>query len=573
MKIFRPLVLALLLVLSTQLRPAATAAAQEAARPSTGAAAARAAKLSAPTLDAAKRITAEQLRTHLNVVASDAMEGRDTPSRGLDATADYLASHLKRLGLKPAGDAGSYFQRIALSRDRVDQARTTFELDARPLKFGDDFLTARATGTAEGGLAYVGHGWVFKSKNIDAYKGLDVRDKIVIVSGVGLPKGVSRRDLSAAKSGEDWEDAETYARRNGARGIIRIPDSRNLERWWRLMRSRADGGQFRPVRLSAAAEDEDEGADTSAPPLPTVYASAALLDALFAGEALSGADALKAARAGEPAAAFALSPQKRAKFTVALGAEAASTQNVVAALEGSDPALKSEYVALGAHYDHVGRGAAVAGDNLYNGADDDGSGTVAVLALAEAFARGPRPRRSVLFVWHAGEEHGLWGSDYFTRFPTVPVGQIVAQLNMDMIGRSKQPGDTSAANRYLSGPDEIYVIGSKLMSTELGELSERVNRAYLGLSFNYRYDDAGDPERLFFRSDHFNYARRGVPIIFYYDGVHEDYHRPSDTVDKIDFRKLERVSRTIYVTAAEIANAPTRPRIDKQLPRELSEGR
>lgn len=572
MKIFRPLALALLLVLSAQLRPVATNA-QGGPQSTAATAAAPAAKLSAPTLDAAKRITAAQLREQLTFVASDAMEGRNTPSPGLDATADYLAAHLKRLGLKPAGDAGSYFQRIALGRDRIDQTRTTFELDARPLKFGDDFLTARAAGATEGGLVYAGHGWVFKSKGIDAYKGLDVRDKIVVVSGTNLPKGVTRRDLSATKAGEDWETPDAYAQRNGARGIIRIPDTRNLERWWRTMRNRADGGAFRPLRLAADADDDDGDARNNAPPLPTAYASAALLDALFAGEALTGADALKAAQAGEPAAGFALSPQKRVKFSVALAPEEASTQNVVAVLEGSDRALKSEYVAVGAHYDHVGRGVAVNGDNLYNGADDDGSGTVAVLSMAEAFVRGPRPRRSVLFVWHAGEEHGLWGSDYFTRFPTVPVGQIVAQLNIDMIGRSKQPGDASAANRHLSGPDEIYVIGSKMMSTELGDLSERVNRAYLGLSFNYRYDDTDDPERLFFRSDHFNYARRGVPIIFYFDGVHEDYHKPSDTVDKIDFRKLERVTRTIFVTASEIANAPARPRVDKQLPRALSEGR
>src|SRR5215207_9886533 len=192
MKFFRPLVLALLLVLSTQLRPVAPAAR---AQQSTGTAAARAAKLSTATLDAAKRITAEQLRAHLNVVASDAMEGRNTPSRGLDATADYLATHLKRIGLKPAGDGGTYFQRIELGRDRVDQSRTAFELGAQPLKFGEDFLTARAAGAAEGGLVYVGHGWVFKSKGIDAYKGLDVRDRVVVVSGTGLPKGVSQRDL------------------------------------------------------------------------------------------------------------------------------------------------------------------------------------------------------------------------------------------------------------------------------------------------------------------------------------------------------------------------------------------
>ncbi|HEV2761690.1 MAG TPA: M28 family peptidase, partial [Pyrinomonadaceae bacterium] len=262
---------------------------------------------------------------------------------------------------------------------------------------------------------------------------------------------------------------------------------------------------------------------------------------------------------------FALSPAKRVGLSVALKTSTAVTQNVVAVVEGADRKLKDEYVAVGAHYDHVGTGRAVNGDSIYNGADDDGSGTVAMLAMAEAFAQGPRPKRSILFVWHAGEEHGLWGSDYFARHPTVPLRQIVAQLNMDMIGRSKQPGDTKQGNRFLTGPNEIYVIGSREMSTELGELSERVNRSYLNMQFNYLYDDPRDPNRFFFRSDHFNYARKGVPIIFYFDGEHEDYHKPSDTPDKIDYQKMERVARTVFVTATEIANAPRRPVVDKPL--------
>jgi Zn-dependent M28 family amino/carboxypeptidase len=232
--------------------------------------------------------------------------------------------------------------------------------------------------------------------------------------------------------------------------------------------------------------------------------------------------------------------------------------------------LKNEYVAIGAHYDHVGIGRAVAGDSIYNGADDDGSGTVAVLAIAEAFARGPRPKRSILFVWHAGEEHGLWGSRYITEYPVVPLDRIIAQLNIDMIGRSKNEGDTNPARRELSGPHEIYMIGSKLMSTELGALSETVNKSYLNLTFNYKYDDPGDPNRFFFRSDHYNYAQKGIPIIFYFDGLHEDYHRPSDSFEKIDYQKLERVTRTIYATAWELANRAKRPAVNKPLPAALT---
>ncbi|HYY94270.1 MAG TPA: M28 family peptidase, partial [Pyrinomonadaceae bacterium] len=241
-----------------------------------------------------------------------------------------------------------------------------------------------------------------------------------------------------------------------------------------------------------------------------------------------------------------------------------------AVFEGKDSVLKKEYVALGAHYDHVGTNnpgcRPVGNDNICNGADDDGSGTTSLITMAEAFAKGPRPKRSILFVWHAGEEKGLWGSEYFTRFPTVPLNQVVAQLNIDMIGRSKKPGDTNPANRMLTGPEEIYVIGSRMMSDELADENEAVNRAYLNIKYNYHYDAPNDPERLFYRSDHFNYAKHGVPIIFFFDGVHEDYHRPTDSPDKIDYQKMQSVARTIFILASELANAPTRPVIDKQIP-------
>ena len=190
-----------------------------------------------------------------------------------------------------------------------------------------------------------------------------------------------------------------------------------------------------------------------------------------------------------------------------------------------------------------------------------------MLSMAEALAHArQRPKRSVLFVWHAGEEKGLWGSRYFAENPTIPLDKIVTQLNMDMIGRSKKDGDTNTRNQTLSGPNTVYVIGSKMMSTELGELSERVNASYLNLQLDYKYDDPADPNRFFFRSDHINYARKGIPIIFYFDGVHEDYHRPGDEPQKIDYEKMQRVTRTVYVTLWEIATRPARPKVDKQLP-------
>jgi Zn-dependent M28 family amino/carboxypeptidase len=222
----------------------------------------------------------------------------------------------------------------------------------------------------------------------------------------------------------------------------------------------------------------------------------------------------------------------------------------------------------------VGQCQAIGTDTICNGADDDGSGTTAVFGMAEALSHAKlRPKRSVLFVWHCGEEKGLWGSRYFTDYPTVPLDHVVTQLNIDMIGRSKKEGDTDPRNASLSGPNEIYVIGSTMMSTELGKLSQDVNSGYLKIGYDVKYDDPKDPNRFFFRSDHYNYARKGIPIIFFFDGVHEDYHRAGDEPQKIDYEKMEKVTRTIYMTLWEVANLATRPKVDKPLPAQLNQGR
>ena len=511
--------------------------------------------------ETAEKITAAQLRDYLYFVASDEMEGRDTPSRGLDTVAKFLALNLSRWGLKPAGDNGTYFQKITLHRSRLDPSKTQAEIAGHKYTLGEDFFASLNPGTASGQVVYVGHGWVIKNKNIDAYRGVDIKDKIVVFYGGGLPKGASLSDLSGNQGG-DWDTPSEYAWKHGAKGAIIIPDSRVMSN----LSARRQVTLERTGQFSVAAFEKET------PGMPMITASASMIKALFQGEKLDGTQILNQREAGTPGDSFELSAQKRVHFTVANAYEDAQTQNVVAILEGRDPVLKNEYVAVGAHYDHVGvrTGAGVTGDKIYNGADDDGSGTVSVLAMAEALSHTPvRPKRSILFIWHAGEERGLWGSQYFTDNPTVPLSSIITELNIDMIGRSKRPGDTNVANRALTGPDEIYVIGSKMMSTELGELSEAVNKSYLNLTFNYLYDNPKDPNRFFFRSDHFNYARKGIPIIFYFDGEHEDYHKPSDTPDKIDYQKMEKVARTIFVTLLELANGKTRPKVDKPLSQQV----
>lgn len=505
-------------------------------------------------------INAAQLRDYLSFIASDELEGRDTPSRGLDIAAQFLAMHASRWGLEPAGDNNTYFQNIALRRDLVDRTQTKATLNSSPLTVGEDFIPSTQTGTANGSLVFAGNGWFLKSKNLDPYQGINASGKIVIIFGppAGLPRGITRADLSG-KRGEDWIDPLDNARNHGAVGLVIVPDFQFLANWERNRLRLTERGSTVVEKFQPPA----------AKSLPTIIAAPRLSGALFLGERYGAQQLFEAAFSGDGQmpAPFELRPDKKLAISVVGKGESLKTQNVVAVFEGSDPLLKSEYVALGAHYDHVGIGNPINGDAIYNGADDDGSGTVTLMAIAEALAKSSvKPKRSVLFVWHAGEEKGLWGSRYFTEYPTIPLERVVAHINIDMIGRSKKEGDTNTRNRALSGSNEVYVIGSKILSSELGELSETVNKGYLNLSYNYRYDDPNDPNRFFFRSDHYHYARKGIPIIFFFDGEHEDYHRPSDSADKIDYQKMEQIVRTIYMTVWEVANRATRPKVDKQLP-------
>ncbi len=506
-------------------------------------------------------ISANQIRDYLTFIASDEMEGRDTPSRGLDTAAKFLAVNLARWGFKPAGDNGTFFQRIDLRRERADGGQTKVDYNGRTLTAGTDYIPAAGSGNVSGSLVFAGNGWFIKSKEIDAYKGIDPTGRIAVIFGTpnAPPRGVSRADLG--KPGEGFMNPADYARSKGVVGLIYVADLQYLANWQRNRQRLMERGAIGVVKFQNA----------TAPALPTIVVSPEMANALLVGERQS-AGIFNASLDGKLPEPFLMNDTKKVNLNIANSSETIPTQNVVAVWEGSDPVLKSEYVALGSHYDHVGTGCPPNGDDrICNGADDDGSGTTAMLAMAEALAKAPaRPKRSVLFVWHCGEEKGLWGSRYFVEYPTVPLNAIVAQINMDMIGRSKAAGDTNPRNSELTGPTGIYLIGSTMMSTELGELVNAVNKSYLNLTFDTKYDDPRDPNRFFFRSDHINYARKGIPIIFFFDGVHEDYHRAGDTADKIDYQKMEKVTRTIYMTTWEIANRPTRLKVDKPLPAQIS---
>lgn len=525
-------------------------------------------KANSPARRAAETITADLLKDYLYYVASDEMEGRDTPSRGLDLTAKFIALNLKRWGFKPAGDDGTFFQKIALRRDVVDAANASVQIGGQKFAYGEDFM--RVSGGASSAMSapvvFAGNGWLIKSKNLNPYQGIDVKGKFIAVYGEGaitspqaivpLPEGVTPADLQGQR-GTDWADATVYARQNGAAGVIVLP-SKFLRENWATARQ-----LFGRTRTYVERLAEPSATVVSA---PVFLASTKFAETLFAGEAQNPLN-------GAAKNSFDLNAGKKLDFNVALKPEIVYTQNVVAVWEGADAKLKNEMVAVGAHYDHVGVNPNARGeDKIFNGADDDGSGTVAVLAMAEALAKSPKkPKRSILLVWHAGEEKGLWGSEYFNKFPTVDIKNVVAQLNIDMIGRSRKAGDTNPRNKDLSSEQEVYVIGSQMMSSKLGEITKSVNDSFLKLNYNYKYDDPKDENRFFFRSDHFNYAVNGIPIVFWFDGVHEDYHGADDEPDRIDYQKMERVSRTIFLTMWELADLKERPKVDKQLPAELTQ--
>jgi hypothetical protein len=513
-------------------------------------------------------VTADQLKNYLYFVASDEMEGRDTPSRGLDTTAKFIAMNLTRWGFKPAGDDGTFFQKIALHRDSVDGAATAVELGGQKYNYGEDVVrvSGNSVSPISAPIVFVGNGWMIKSKNLNPYQNIDVKGKFVAVYGEGqpsartlvpLPAGVTQADLTGER-GKDWADAVTYARTNGAAGVIVLP-SKFLSENWSVVTQNFGRSRVVVDKLAPPANPQVGTAPT------VLLASPKLANAIFSGEA------------GNPFTgatnSFEVSPGKTFNITVVTKPEQLRTQNVVAIWEGRDPVLKNEMVAIGAHYDHVGINPNAPGpDKIFNGADDDGSGTVSVLSIAEALAKAPvRPKRSVLFVWHCGEEKGLWGSEYFNKFPTVDIKKVIAQLNIDMIGRSKKPDDTNPKNKDLSGENAVYVIGKDMMSSTLGSVVDSTNKGYLNLNYDTRYDDPKDTNRFFFRSDHFNYAVNGIPITFWFDGVHEDYHQPGDEPQKIDYAKMEKVARTIMLTLLELTDLKDRPKIDKQLPPELTQ--
>jgi hypothetical protein len=479
-------------------------------------------------------ISAGELRMHLEFLTSEELGGRYTLGPSFPVAARYLATHLQAYGFRGAGDHGDFLQHFTVISSKPDPQQTSLSITAQGntenYGFGD-FYPAGSSGKAEGQIVFVGMGISSRSQNHDDYANLDVKGKIVLIAS-GTPAGVDSSRVSRDESGE------RAALAHGAVGILQIPSVRFAE----FMK----GKNFKEraaSRESVHLAKEEEGT------LPVAVLSPDLAQKLLPALGLRLKELQDAERENKSLAPTAT--EVSATITVAFHQRQTVTQNVVGILKGTDPVLKNEYVAFSAHYDHLQTNDK---GEIYPGADDDGSGTTSVLAIAHAMAM-DRPKRSVLVIFHAGEELGLLGSAYNTDYsPAVPLDQIVADLNIDMIGRSRPVDDHEKLDEHLTDPNTIYLVGSNRISKELHKISEETNADYQKLKLDYYYNDPSNPERIYFRSDHWNYAKHGIPVIFYFDGTHVDYHRTTDTINKIDFEKMTKVARLVFETGWRLAN-------------------
>lgn len=461
---------------------------------------------------AVQSITPEDLRRRIAIIADDSMRGRDTPSPELDETAAYLAGEFRRLGLRPAGDSGTFLQRYP-----IDRVQFVPESSSALVRGGGSDLT----------LAY-GTDFMFWD---NSFASGEYGGELVTLSG--------------PLSGDVAADTAAFA---GKALVLLTPPRHRGERQrvlaWKpavIVLPVAMPDSVWTQRLARTAGPQQRDPSRPVGPPVTVGVRTASLQPVLA--RLGGPADLIAAGATPVFEARLLGGQLRVRARIRT-VERRWAPNVVGILEGSDPRLKNEYIVYSAHMDHVGVGRAVGGDSIYNGADDDASGTIAVVEAAEAFAMlNPRPKRSIVFLTVSGEEKGLWGSAYFADHMPVPAASVVANLNIDMVGRNWR--------------DTIVVIGKE--HSDLGATLNRVAAAHPELNMR-AIDDIWPQENFYVRSDHYNFARKGVPILFFFSGTHADYHRPGDTVDKIDVEKEARIVKLVFYLGLEVANAAERPK-------------
>jgi len=474
---------------------------------------------SAEVRRAAGSITEDFLRFGVFTIAHDSMLGRDTPSRGLDLTAAFIGEEFRKAGLTPGGDNGGWLQRYPLFRHRtlVSESVVRFtSTDGLALVFP---LTTSAwlrfggapAGPVTGPVVLIGGG-----ADTTVLGNAPLSGAVVVWAAEmaieAFPAGLQAMSRTAARA--------------GARALV-------------LVSNRTDPAPFaRGVAAQARGSIALDSVRTATGGLAMIE----IPESAFAAQLPEAAAQLAGMRAATTTVIQPMPEWQGSLDIRAAPVERTSAPNTVGILPGSDPVLRNEYIVWSAHMDHVGSGGA-APDSIFNGADDDASGTIGVLALARAFAQpGARPKRSMIFVTVSGEEKGLWGSAWFANHLPVPTEQVVANINLDMIGRN--------------WADTVVVIGKE--HSDMGATLHAVAAAHPELRM-HPIDDLWPEQRFYFRSDHVNFARVGIPILFFFTGVHEDYHRVTDTADKLGYEKMTRILKLSFYLGTELGNRAARP--------------
>ncbi|WP_113637217.1 M28 family peptidase [Nubsella zeaxanthinifaciens] len=491
---------------------------------------------------------------HLSVLASDEYEGRETGKKGAWMAADYIKKQFQSFGLvgPVKGSKDPYLQPVGISSKKL--ADLSLVVGSQTKENLKDYYVLAQSSPAKGfnvkasSVIFAGYG--LSKEDFNEYAGIDVAGKVVLIFATGDPTakapeaGTNRRTQSSAGS---QQAKIKYLIDNKAAGVL-------------VINERVDNlNDVTKGFLTAGSADlkrTDAKANTNT--LPVVTVGTAVANQLLAAANTNLAEVRKKiAETLKPATTVLNVP---VSFSGKLVEEDIKADNVLGFLEGSDPKLKDEVLVVTGHYDHIGLNEdANATDKVNNGADDDGSGTTGVLMLAEAFSKakkaGNGPKRSILFMTVCGEEKGLWGSEWYSEHPVFPLANTITNLNIDMIGRGddSRPGD----NNF------VYIIGSNMLSDDLDKLGKKANADYVNIVLDEKYNNRTDPNRFYYRSDHYNFAKHGIPVIFYFNGVHKDYHQPGDEVSKIDFPMLAKRAQLVYFTAWELANVPKRPVVNK----------
>lgn len=494
----------------------------------------------------ANEIKAQDLKTHLEIIAGDDYQGRETGSPGQKKAEQYLVNYFKELGL-PGGNKGDYTQKfnvVTYQPDaKISLSNSKESSEYYFLKDGFYFYDKYKNDIVDKELVFVGYG--IDEPDYSDYEGIDVKGKVVIYledepfdkNNNLLLTGTTKR----SKWSYNWRKKLFTAKEHGAIGALSIvADYEN--------KKEIVADFLSSPRMSL----ENNKEEVEVTEIPVLFVSETLANAILKGNKSSVKKYKKQAKKKQSPQGF--NTKTKIEIDFLPKGDVLESSNVLAFMEGSDK--KEEVLVITAHYDHIGFN----GESIYNGADDDGSGTVSLLELAQAFKKakeeGNGPRRSILFMAVSGEEKGLLGSEFYSEHPIFPIAKTVADLNIDMIGRHDSLHDNS---------NYVYLIGSNRLSTELHEISEKANKSYTNLDLDYKYNAEDDPNEFYYRSDHYNFARKGVPVIFYFSGVHEDYHQTTDTVEKIEFEKMSTIVKLVFHTAWELANRDEKIKVDKPI--------